>query len=454
MKTFVLLVSLSISFFCFSPTHAQVSNDLAFKLQNKLDVLRTALFTKGLGAAIRTPDGTIWAGGAGVSSLTPVDSINAEHRFPMGSISKTLLSASMLQLQEAGQLDLEDSLHQYLPTYPNVDPNITLRQLLQHVSGVHNYSNGSFIPTIIANPTQTWTVPELVNTFVSTPNFVPGAQYSYSNTGYILLSEVVNQVTGQPFYEVIRDSIIAPLDLFSFFHPYYEPWEEPFAHLWTDIFTGNQVVDEHATVKNWNALWTSAGAAGAWVGTPSDIAEWIYQLHTSDLLSSASLSDMRDWTSQSNFGYGLGAQKSTFQGEEGWGHTGGIFYVSYAFYFPGPDISLVVQTNDENNGGDVATVFNALLSLYLNYDPTSSTTAQNDLPTIEVFPNPATDYVIIQGPDNAVFQSATLHNQLGQRMDAAGLTGNRMSLAGLEPGLYLLRVVIENREITKKILVR
>ncbi|TNE57278.1 MAG: T9SS type A sorting domain-containing protein [Bacteroidetes bacterium] len=457
MKTIFTRLFLLLAILSAGTASAQIDDQLAFLLQNRLDVLTIATNTKGFGAALRTPDGTIWAGGAGISSIDPLDSINAAHRFPMGSISKTLLSACLLQLQDEGILDLDDSLHQYLPAYNNVDPNITLRELLQHVSGVYNYTNNpGFLSTISADPSHIWTVEEVLDSFVLAPIFIPGTDYSYTNTGFVLLGEVVKQATGHPYYEEIRTRLIEPLELNSFFHPTYEPWEEPVAHLWTKGFTwdpGNQLEDEHDKIKSWDALWTSAGAAGAWVGTPTDIAEWIYQLHTSDLLSQASVNEMRDWTSLSNFKYGLGAQHLTFQGLAGWGHTGGIGYISYAFYFPDEDISLVVQTNEDLKGSAVSSVFNSLLTLYRNYEPATSAKEQSEELNFTLFPNPASDYIRIQPLQQVDLSRIELVNSLGQTVQAVPATTEPIDISALTPGVYYARVQSASGEFVRKFVV-
>lgn len=455
METILTRLLLFLAILSQGTASAQVDDQLAALLQQRLNILTTATQTKGFGAALRTPDGTIWASGSGISSIDPLDSINATHRFAMASISKTLLTACLLQMQEEGLLDLDDSLHQYLPAYNNVDPNITLRQLLQHLSGVYNYTaNPDWYPSMIADKAHIWTVQELVDSFVLAPNFAPGAEFRYSNTGFVLLGEVVKQVTGNPYYEEIRTRLIEPLDLNSFFHPTYEAWEEPVAHYWTDEYFGGPIADGHEIVKNFHAVWTTAGAAGAWVGTPSDIAEWIYQLHTSDLLSQASLDEMRDWTSLSNFTYGLGADLRMFQGLPGWGHTGSLGYTSYAFYFPDADISLVVQTNQNLKGTATQNVFSGLLALYLNYTPNTSAKNLSAELTFDLFPNPASDYILIQIPPSVELSRVDLVNSLGQTVQTTTETSESIDVSGLAPGVYFARVRTENREAIRKFLIR
>jgi CubicO group peptidase (beta-lactamase class C family) len=154
---------------------AAVPHVLDSMLDKRLRDYRNALGVKGLSAAIRFSDGSVWEGVAGVSSLQPLDSIKPDYLFNIGSVTKTLTAACILQMAQEGLLGLDDSLHQLLPAYTNVNPNITVRQLLRHQSGIfdvttHPDFNLAFSPANVNNP---WTIEQAVESFVGAPLFGP-----------------------------------------------------------------------------------------------------------------------------------------------------------------------------------------------------------------------------------------------------------------------------------------
>src|SRR6266540_1224664 len=84
----------------------------------------------------------------------------------------------------------------FFADHRNIDRNITIKELLNHTSGIYNYTDSStFFPTVLGNPTKTWT-PEEIFTYVSKPNFVHGTNWFYSNTDYVILGCIIQKVTG------------------------------------------------------------------------------------------------------------------------------------------------------------------------------------------------------------------------------------------------------------------
>ena len=116
-----------------------VSPVLATALQSRLDQEHTTRNLKGISASLIIPGEGVWNGVSGVShAAVPIDTAMVSG---VGSITKTLVATLMLQLQEDGLLSLTDSLHKWLPSYPNVNPNLTIKQLLQQRSGLYNHTN-------------------------------------------------------------------------------------------------------------------------------------------------------------------------------------------------------------------------------------------------------------------------------------------------------------------------
>jgi CubicO group peptidase (beta-lactamase class C family) len=150
---------------------------------------------KGFSVAVWTPTQPMWTGVAGVSHAA----VPITHRTPFaaGSITKTFTALTILRLAELGILDLDDSLHSWLPDYTHVDRDITIRQLLNHTSGLSDFVDtpGWIIP-ILNEPNRVWGMEEYLLTSITAPYFAKGTAWSYSTTGYVLLRMIIEAATG------------------------------------------------------------------------------------------------------------------------------------------------------------------------------------------------------------------------------------------------------------------
>jgi len=112
----------------------------------------------------------------------------------------------ILQLVEEGRLTLEDPLRKWLPDYPNIDNNITVRQMLNHTSGIYEFVKNSRSPWQMAyKSTKMWTQEQILADLVDKPYFTPGNGWHYSSTNYILLRMIVEKVTGLKISEEIKN---------------------------------------------------------------------------------------------------------------------------------------------------------------------------------------------------------------------------------------------------------
>jgi D-alanyl-D-alanine carboxypeptidase len=117
--------------------------------------------------------------------------------FDIGSTGKNYVAALILQLVEEGRFTLEDPLRKWLPDYPNIDNNITVRQMLNHTSGIYDIVKNSRSPWQMAyKSTKMWTQEQILADLVDKPYFTPGNGWHYSSTNYILLRMIVEKVTG------------------------------------------------------------------------------------------------------------------------------------------------------------------------------------------------------------------------------------------------------------------
>jgi D-alanyl-D-alanine carboxypeptidase len=161
------------------------------------------------------PDGARDTRVLATPSATP---LKGDEGFRIASVTKTYVAATALRLHEAGKLDLQSTIDQYLPAQwidllrrDGYNPGeITVRQLLSHTSGLADHAQApQFIATVKANPATKWTPSEDVEHLVewTQPVGKPGEKYSYSDTGYILLGTIIERVSGQPLPKAVRTQL-------------------------------------------------------------------------------------------------------------------------------------------------------------------------------------------------------------------------------------------------------
>ncbi len=426
-------------------------------LNQTLGNMRTNLNARSLSAAIQFSDGAIWAHANGISSVNPLDSVAVEDAYLIGSVTKTLTSACILQLADEGVLSVDDSLYQWLDTMPYINPNITIRQLLQHTSGLydvllHPHQQDS----LLADISRIWTPEELIDRFISPPLSSPGAVWSYCNTNYFLLGMIIKVATGHPFYVEIRNRFYEPLGLPTFAIPAFEPLNVPVAHVWMDLTGDNVTEDAHDFYMSYKALNSAAGAAGGYFATPTDCTKWMRTYMRGDLLSPAMLTTARTLVNApgSQGGkYGLGLMKNSFLGNLAYGHGGDLAYAASSWYFPGKDISITVFTNDaKKNSWTLLPVVTELLRQYVNYQQVSATAevGAKEAVVIEAYPNPfgGSCSVSIELPKNVADLEFTLTNAWGavvqtlhqQNLPAGSQVIRMDGLDNCAAGMYFLTV--------------
>ncbi|WP_436533984.1 serine hydrolase domain-containing protein [Actinoplanes sp. HUAS TT8] len=276
--------------------------------------------------------------------------LTADDQFRMGSNTKTMVATLLLQLVAEQRIGLTDTVDKWLPGAVANGDTITVRMLLNHTSGLPDYSieydkqryDPEVLPTITGQRRHTWTPGELLGVAAKYPvNFAPGARFSYSNTNYIALGMILERVTGDSLADLLRDRIFRPLGLTGTYlaadgrfgdrlaHGYepdaahLAPLLEAFGAPAGTAFIGPNR-HEHVDVTGISPSW--AWAAGAIVSTPRDWERFLGALLSGRLLPAAQLAEMRS-TVEDPAGsgrYGLGLMEYTNSCGTVWGHTGGI----------------------------------------------------------------------------------------------------------------------------------
>ena len=265
---------------------------------------------------------------SGVGNLEPETRIRVADRARMGGITKSFTATVVLQLVAEGRLSLDHRLEQWLPdTIPN-GADITVRQLLNHTSGLFNYSMDEAIlaPYLTGDLTHPFDPMDGVRSAVAHgPDFAPGTAFGYSNTNYVLLAMIVEQVTGNSFSSELTRRIIKPLRLQDTTFPTDSVIRGRHVH-------GYFFLPEPFDVTAWNpALY---GASGALLSNAHDVARFYRALLQGRLMPPAQLSEMKTIDPVAvggvpdagilGGGWGLGLLREEFPCGVAWGHDSEI----------------------------------------------------------------------------------------------------------------------------------
>jgi len=274
--------------------------------------------------------------------------------FRVGSISKSFTAAAILQLAEAGELTVTDTIGELLPEYPAVGAGITLHQLLSHTAGLFNYTDD---PELLARRDQPITPSELLATFWELPlEFEPGTQFRYSNSGYVVLGAIIERVTGQTYAEYMQQAIFEPAGLDRTTVGDADGWPDRASGYVPDALGGRSPA--------FPIDMSFPFAAGAIRSTAVDLARWHSVLGT-DLLLNAQSRDLL--TTPVLDGYAYGWFITERDGLEVVEHGGGIDgFLSDLVRVPELDLAVVVLLNSE--GVSPATISSAALSCALGED--------------------------------------------------------------------------------------
>ncbi len=401
----------------FDPLYAQ-------QLQTKLNQLGTnGNFAGGLTAAVLVPGEGIWTGAWGRAAVnTPV---TTNMRFGMASNSKAIIAGLILKLQDEGLLHLDDPISDYLPPHPQINPQITIRQLLEHTSGLFDFINQWLSATeaaYSANPNHVWTYEELLAT-VGAPVSAPDAGYSYSNTNYLLLGRIAETAAGQPIHQLLHSRIFTPLGLAMAYPPSDNVFAAPYSNLWNTAGTATTL-----TPGGSRGFLTFTSTAGSVWSTAYDMVRWYDALFGHTWLSAGSRHDLTN--NDGYMAYALGIRLRNIYGRSVYYHVGIWGFRSYMLHDPSTGISLCIIANQY--GASVTTEGLELFAEALNRLPTQS----HDVSIQNLAPNrtsclPQTPLVTVQNKG-----TATLH----QLQMALGIDGEwRDTLAvslgeGLPPG--------------------
>ena len=254
-------------------------------------------------------------------------------KFRLGSITKQFTAASILLLEERGKLKLEDPIKKYLPEAPAAWDSITIFNLLTHTSGIPNFTS---LPDYKSLKLQDTPVAKTVATVRDKPlDFVPGEKMSYSNSGYLVLGDVIERITGASYEKFVTDNIFTPLGMKD-----------------SGYDSNTAVIPRRAAgympsptgpVNAGFVHMSIPHGAGALYSTTEDLLRWEQGLFGGKLLSAASLAKM---TTPFKSDYALGVVVRTAGGRKVVQHGGGIDgFNTFLAYYPDNKLTVAVLAN-------------------------------------------------------------------------------------------------------------
>jgi len=324
--TLVLTVALSIS-----SAYAQVQQDVTAKLNEYLNAhLAQGTFS---GTVMVTEKGVpVYSQGFGMANYEKQLPNGPDVKYRIGSVTKSFTAVLVMQLQEQGKLNVQDKVSKYLPTFPNGD-KITLHHLLSNTSGLPDFVN--HWQGVNTKPASTNDILALVKDMPL--EFEPGTKWKYSSTGFVVLAQVIEKVTGKPYEKVLAKQILNPLKM------KYSGLE--FSKLVPGLALGyNHDGIDRKLARPIDMSWCHA--AGAMYSTTADLAKFDAALKGNKLLTDESKKQLFTPVMK-DYGYGFVIDKAG--DKQRISHSGAINGFKANFIrLPEQDIAITILSNYES----------------------------------------------------------------------------------------------------------
>ncbi|MGD9108717.1 MAG: serine hydrolase domain-containing protein [Gammaproteobacteria bacterium] len=345
------IIAIIIVMSMFTASYAASVSPTNLKIQEALDNCRSKYKVPGLQASISLPaEYTTRDFESGTTTVGGSTTITTGHLFQIGSITKSFVSAIILQLEAEGKLRIDDPISKYIdfskfPSWPSWWQNVTIKQLLNMTSGIYDYTEDqAFMDAIIADPAKLWTPFQLVDVAAKHAGyFKPGKGWEYSNTDYILAGMIIGKVTGKTVEQVMDERLLGSIHL-NLLNTYYNDGNYP-ADIVNRTVHGYLYLD--GTLKDVSSPNTSwVGAAGGMLANTRDIVRWVRACFSGQATQPQQLAEMKSLVcsgEDSNCipgypvnlkigGYGLGLAEFDIQPfGEVWFYEGGT--LGFNFYY-------------------------------------------------------------------------------------------------------------------------
>lgn len=278
----------------------------------------------------------------GLSNLELNVPMQTENVFEIGSMTKQFTAISILMLVEKGKLNLDDDITKYIPDYPTKGHKITVHHLLTHTSGIKDFTRIKGLNDISKKDL---TPIELINFFKNeSMGFVPGEQFKYNNSGYIILGYIIETITGQSYADFVEEQIFKKLGMTT-----------------SQYASHNKVIQNRASgyqnkkgyVNSREISFTLPYASGSLMSTVDDMFKWQEAIKNNLLISKEMT--QKAFTSYAlndgeSINYGYGWHIKTINNIRSFEHGGSIFgFKSMGVYLPESDIYVIGLNNCDCN---------------------------------------------------------------------------------------------------------
>ena len=332
-------------------------NHLKPKLNEILNSISKENNNVGILASIDIKDKYFWDGASGISEFDRGLQANSNMKFIIASNNKVFIAAIALKLVEEGKISLNDSISKYIGEYKNLSGHITIKQLLNHTSGIFDYAKHpesvfqkGFDPEL--KPLE-MKPQDILTNYLDEPYFEPGKGWHYSSTNYVLLSVIIEKITGYKMKELIEKFLLVPYKLSDTYVSSVFLIQNN-----NNILHGFYDIDNDGKREDWSkeelAQHISPFVYCQMISTTRDLAKWTYKYCTGEVLSKEMTYEMtrfikpvigESWAQ----GYGLGIAYGHIGSHEWWGHAGNTFgYMSAMGYMPAYDFSFSIAINTNN----------------------------------------------------------------------------------------------------------
>lgn len=284
----------------------------------------------GMAIAVYSPEG-YWASASGYAKLETKTLMQPCHLQFSQSVAKTYMAVAILKLYEAGKINLDEKITAYLPAdvikKVTAAEQVTVRMLLNHTSGIAEYNDKpAYISYLLQHPLHFFTTMDYLDYIDGKDmQFTPGSKRSYTNTNYLLLALIGDQLTGD-HAKYIRDQIFVPLGLINSYYRENENYlDKPeLVNSYWDRYS-NSVLENCSEMQNVNVA-SLIGDDGI-IATPIDYVKFLKGLFEEQLLMPSTMEQMLTFvksdTAKDAYGYGLGIHSDPYKGHDEYGHTGG-----------------------------------------------------------------------------------------------------------------------------------
>jgi CubicO group peptidase (beta-lactamase class C family) len=298
----------------------------------------------GISIALANNDRVVFARGYGFADVARSVPVTSETVFHVASISKNIEAGVLLQLADQGKLSLDDDVTRFVPDAPVHGKHVTVRQLLNHISGIPSYAS---LPDAEKNEQLDLSHQQVLDLIRNAaPDFDPGTSWRYSNSGFYLAGMIAENVMHQPYAALLHDRIFMPLQMQS---SSLCDASTPVPNL----AAGSEAVNGRLMAAA-KMSWKLPFAAGGVCSTASDLLKWQMALNKGHVVSKHSLAAMRAPTVLADGGsidYGLGTRIGLLEGHTVFGATGsGGGFTTALESFPEDKLSIAVLINTASDG--------------------------------------------------------------------------------------------------------